>query len=576
MIKYNNNTINEWNYGSLNLIKVYRNNAIVFYKVMGASPTYDLCYAVVDDISQYQETDFEDVFNKADRKWYKLNNLNDYEEYGVYGSGRNITTYEGKLTVDGGYEYEWNGSSWVNLGEVSGASKTSDFKIGDIKERVTTGVSNGDYLLFSYYRNSDISKPQNIMSYKPSDNSLSNLSGYGITSIDSTTIIDPSIWLLESTASANTFYIKSIKNNLYWGYQSRVSSTSLNLVDGSSNQKAPVLITPSCKENCYGFVEKKSNASTGYGGYGLNQLFGRTYQFNWWNNGSSNDPCNFFGNDGNSDFIIYKMNNAGGAKYPIYYTEKADPLDNLVFSTMEEANAYAYNNCVYDGMIATINGNSYIFDSENGWVITPFKYRFTLSDSSVVAKPCDSTLEITSADTTNYIGTLAEAEIFDCVEVIDNATFSGCTNLSSVTIPNSVEVIGNGAFDTCNSLSSVTIPNSVEVIGRTAFSSCSNLRSVNIPSGVTSIGNTTFFWCSSLSSITIPSGVTSIGNNAFQGCNSLNSITVEATTPPTLGSYAFDYTNECPILVPSESVDTYKAASGWSTYADRIQAIPTP
>lgn len=371
MIKYNLNTINDWNFGDDNIIKVYRNNAVCYYKVnySGDTPTFDVCYAVVDDITQYSDTEFEDVYDKATEKWYKLNNLNQYEEYGIYGSGRNVTTYDGKLTVDEGYEYEWNGSSWVNLGEVSGSSKTSDFNIGDIKERVTTGVSNGDYLLFSYYNKSDISKPENIMSYNPNNNYLSNLSGYGITSIDSTTVIDPSIWLLESTASANTFYIKSIKNNLYWGYQSKVSSRSLNLVDSSSSQKAPVLITPSCKENCYGFVEKKSNASTGYGGYGLNQLYGYTYQLNWWDNGSSNVPCTFFATDGNSDFIIYKMN-ASDAEYPKYYSEKSEPLNDLTFNTMEDALDYAYNNCVYDGMKATIGPDRYYFDSEdeNGWV----------------------------------------------------------------------------------------------------------------------------------------------------------------------------------------------------------------
>lgn len=39
MIKYNNNTIFDWNYDTSNIIKVYRNNAIVFYKVSGGSPT---------------------------------------------------------------------------------------------------------------------------------------------------------------------------------------------------------------------------------------------------------------------------------------------------------------------------------------------------------------------------------------------------------------------------------------------------------------------------------------------------------------------------------------------------------
>lgn len=39
MIKYNSKTLNNWNYNTSNVIKVYRNNAIVFYKVSGGSPT---------------------------------------------------------------------------------------------------------------------------------------------------------------------------------------------------------------------------------------------------------------------------------------------------------------------------------------------------------------------------------------------------------------------------------------------------------------------------------------------------------------------------------------------------------
>lgn len=101
MIKYNLNTINDWFFSTDNIIKVYRNNAVCYYKIDSSSPSGQTpCFAVVADISQYSDTEFEDVFNKADGKWYKLNNLNQYEEYGLYGSGRTITTYEGKLTID--------------------------------------------------------------------------------------------------------------------------------------------------------------------------------------------------------------------------------------------------------------------------------------------------------------------------------------------------------------------------------------------------------------------------------------------------------------------------------------------
>ena len=97
--------------------------------------------------------------------------------------------------------------------------------------------------------------------------------------------------------------------------------------------------------------------------------------------------------------------------------------------------------------------------------------------------------------------------------------------------------------------------------------------SVTIPSGVTSIGNSAFSWCYGMLSITIPSNVTSIGDYAFEYCFGLNSITVNATTPPTLGSNVFSSTNNCPIYVPSQSVNAYKAA--WSAYADRINPITT-
>jgi len=41
-----------------------------------------------------------------------------------------------------------------------------------------------------------------------------------------------------------------------------------------------------------------------------------------------------------------------------------------------------------------------------------------------------------------------------------------------------------------------------------------------------------------------------------------------------LGTNVFGNVNNFRIYVPSGSVDTYKAASGWSTYASKIQAIP--
>ena len=82
------------------------------------------------------------------------------------------------------------------------------------------------------------------------------------------------------------------------------------------------------------------------------------------------------------------------------------------------------------------------------------------------------------------------------------------------------------------------------------------------------------------SGITIPAGVTTIGDYAFNGAL-IPAIYFSGTTPATIGTDVF---TDCitpdntptPIYVPCSAVDTYKAAAGWSTYADQIQCIPDP
>lgn len=126
-----------------------------------------------------------------------------------------------------------------------------------------------------------------------------------------------------------------------------------------------------------------------------------------------------------------------------------------------------------------------------------------------------------------------------------------------------------------NGVGTIEFDGDIARIGTWAFFNCSSLTSVNIPNSVTSIGSYVFYTCGGLTNIDIPSGVTNIGNRAFAECGGLTSVTVNASTPPILGSDVFSSTHNCPIYVPAASVDTYKAATNWSTYASRIQAIPT-
>lgn len=238
-----------------------------------------------------------------------------------------------------------------------------------------------------------------------------------------------------------------------------------------------------------------------------------------------------------------------------------------------------------------------------------------------------TTLNIPSGTTTignfafYYCESLTSVTFPSSVTSIGNRAFQGCKNLfknSTLTIPSTITSIGTYAFADCDikniviqngiteipnyafywasttsrrSLYSITIPNGITTIGQYAFNGFNYIESLEltIPDSVTSIGDGAFNSGSSLLSkgyvkkLTIGTGITTIGSKAFNGSSDssgavMDTLIIKATTPPTIqtGQYSasFKFTNNAVIYVPAESVDTYKAASGWSTYADRIQAIP--
>ena len=114
-------------------------------------------------------------------------------------------------------------------------------------------------------------------------------------------------------------------------------------------------------------------------------------------------------------------------------------------------------------------------------------------------------------------------------DVIGDYAFSGCSSLTSLTLPSSVTSIGGHAFEKCSGLTSLTLPSSVTSIGEFAFRYCSGLTSLTIPSGVTTIDYYAFADCRGLTSLTLPSSVTSIGGHAFESCSGLTSLTLPSS-----------------------------------------------
>lgn len=80
------------------------------------------------------------------------------------------------------------------------------------------------------------------------------------------------------------------------------------------------------------------------------------------------------------------------------------------------------------------------------------------------------------------------------IKVIGAQAFSGCAQLTSVTIENGVTTIDRQAFEG-TALTSVQLPESIEYIGAQAFKN-TNLQQINLPDRVTDLLNETFANCS--------------------------------------------------------------------------------
>ena len=157
------------------------------------------------------------------------------------------------------------------------------------------------------------------------------------------------------------------------------------------------------------------------------------------------------------------------------------------------------------------------------------------------------------------------------VSSIGDSAFQKCYSLTSVVIPASVSSIGTYAFQYCYSLTNIVIPESISSIGIYAFANCVSLTNIVIPENVSSIGNYAFRYCYSLTSVVIPASVSSIGTYAFQYCYSILKYVFNRTTPPTLSTNVFtERNNIVKIYVPDESVEAYKTATNWITYANYI------
>ena len=122
-----------------------------------------------------------------------------------------------------------------------------------------------------------------------------------------------------------------------------------------------------------------------------------------------------------------------------------------------------------------------------------------------------------------------------------NNVFSGCTNLTSVTLGTSQTSFGSYCFSNCTNLPTITIPLSIITMGEYAFLNCTSFTSINFNSVTITSFADGLFQNSGLIGFTVPNGVTSIGNYCFYQCSDLINIT--AFSLVTMGNYALAETS---------------------------------
>ena len=164
---------------------------------------------------------------------------------------------------------------------------------------------------------------------------------------------------------------------------------------------------------------------------------------------------------------------------------------------------------------------------------------------------------------------------FPAATTIGRYAFSSCTGLTSISFP-VVTTIGSEAFYYCTGLPSISFP-VVTTIGSDAFYYCTSLTSISFPAATT-IWDYAFYHCTGLTSISFPAATT-IDKYAFWYCSKLSKIYLTASSVCTLNhSSAFSNTsiwsNKGSIYVPSSLVASYKAATNWAFFSNRIFSAP--
>jgi len=122
--------------------------------------------------------------------------------------------------------------------------------------------------------------------------------------------------------------------------------------------------------------------------------------------------------------------------------------------------------------------------------------------------------------------------------VIGKRAFSGCTSLTSISIPPILSVIDDELFTDCDCLKEITFSEGIEKFGRCSFGGCIALETICFPSSLTDIGEDAFRNCTKIKEVTFNEGLCTVGRCSFGGCKALEHIKLPQSIEK-VGKWAF-------------------------------------
>lgn len=151
----------------------------------------------------------------------------------------------------------------------------------------------------------------------------------------------------------------------------------------------------------------------------------------------------------------------------------------------------------------------------------------------------------------------------------------GMDSLSSVVFQGNPTSLMDYCFSGCRNLSAIELPSSVDTLDARSFNGCTSMTTLKAE-GLGWVNNDAFYGCSKLTLVDIKGE--GFGSQAFYNCSKLVSLILRGNALAKL--YNTNSFTGTPIAngagyiyVQSVLVDSYKAATNWSAYANQFRAL---